>query len=197
MNRGRQIAKVCFDYGIAAALLIFTLPITLLTAVVIKATSAGPIFFRQERVGRDGKIFNVLKFRSMAQDAEKAGPQWAKVNDARVTAVGRFIRKARIDELPQVVNLLRGEMSFVGPRPERPFFVRQLSDAIPYFEERHRVKPGLSGWAQVNYPYGASIEDARQKLSYDLFYLKNGGLFLDCLILLRTVHVVLWPSGAR
>jgi sugar transferase (PEP-CTERM system associated) len=197
MNRGRHIAKICFDYLVAVLLLIFTAPIMLLTALVIKATSPGPVLFRQERVGRNGKIFNVLKFRSMTVDAEKAGPQWAKVNDSRVTAVGRFIRKVRIDELPQIINLLRGEMSFVGPRPERPHFVGQLKEVIPYFDERHRVKPGLSGWAQVNYPYGASIGDAREKLSYDLYYLKNGGLFLDFLILLRTVHVILWPFGAR
>ncbi len=197
MNRGRHIAKICFDYLVASLLLIFTAPIMLLTALLIKATSPGPVLFRQERVGRNGKSFNVLKFRSMTVDAEKSGPQWAQVNDSRVTPVGRFIRKVRIDELPQIINLLRGEMSFVGPRPERPHFVRQLSEAIPYFDERHRVKPGLSGWAQVNYPYGASIEDAREKLSYDLYYLKNGGLFLDFLILLRTVHVILWPFGAR
>lgn len=197
MNQGRLFVKAGFDYAIAALLLLVTAPITLVTAALIKLTSAGPIFFRQERVGRHGKIFTVLKFRSMTVDAEKAGPQWAKANDSRVTAIGRFIRKVRIDEIPQVINLLRGEMSFVGPRPERPHFVRQLSEAIPYFNERHRVKPGLSGWAQVNYPYGASVEDARNKLAYDLYYLKNGSLFLDFLILLRTVHVVLWPFGAR
>jgi sugar transferase (PEP-CTERM system associated) len=197
MNRGRLIAKTCFDYTVASLLLLATAPLTVVTAVLIKATSHGPVFFRQERVGRNGKVFNVLKFRSMASDAEKAGPQWAKVNDARVTAVGRVIRKTRVDEIPQVINILKGDMSFVGPRPERPHFVPQLSKAIPYFDERHRVKPGLSGWAQINYPYGASIEDARNKLSYDLYYLKNGSIFLDFLILLRTVHVILWPHGAR
>jgi exopolysaccharide biosynthesis polyprenyl glycosylphosphotransferase len=197
MNRDRLIAKTCFDYLVAFLLLLATAPITILTALAIKLTSSGPVFFRQERVGRNGRIFNVLKFRSMTQDAEKAGPQWAKVNDARVTTIGRFIRKVRIDEIPQVINVLRGEMSFVGPRPERPYFVDQLNAAIPYFDERHRVKPGLSGWAQINYPYGASMEDARNKLSYDLYYLKNGTIFLDFVILLRTVHVVLWPDGAR
>lgn len=197
MNQGRQLAKAGFDFAIAALLLLATAPITLMTALLIKLTSKGPIFFRQERVGRHGKVFTVLKFRSMTVDAEMSGPQWAKTNDARVTMIGRFIRKVRIDEIPQVINLLRGEMSFVGPRPERPFFVQQLSEAIPYFKERHRVKPGLSGWAQVNYPYGASVEDARNKLAYDLYYLKNGTLFLDFLVLLRTVHVVLWPFGAR
>jgi sugar transferase (PEP-CTERM system associated) len=197
MNRNRLVAKICFDYLVASLLLLTTAPITLLTAVVIKATSDGPVLFRQERVGRNGKIFSVLKFRSMAVDAEKAGPQWAKVHDTRVTPVGRFIRKVRIDEIPQVLNILKGDMSFVGPRPERPQFVPQLSQAIPYFDERHRVKPGLSGWAQINYPYGASVEDARNKLSYDLYYLKNGSIFLDFVILLRTVHVILWPHGAR
>jgi sugar transferase (PEP-CTERM system associated) len=197
MNRDRLLAKSCFDYLVASLLLLVTSPIIVLTALTIKCTSSGPVFFRQERVGRNGRIFNVLKFRSMSVDAERAGPQWAKVNDSRVTAVGRFIRKVRIDELPQVINILKGEMSFVGPRPERPHFVSQLNEAIPYFDERHRVKPGLSGWAQINYPYGASTEDARNKLSYDLYYLKNGTIFLDFLILLRTVHVILWPYGAR
>ncbi len=197
MNRGRLLTKTCFDYLVASSLLLVTAPITILTAIVIKATSHGPVFFRQERVGRNGEVFDVLKFRSMTFDAEKSGPQWAKLNDARVTAVGRFIRKVRIDEIPQVINILKGDMSFVGPRPERPHFVPQLCEAIPYFDERHRVKPGLSGWAQINYPYGASVEDARNKLSYDLYYLKNGTIFLDFLILLRTVHVILWPHGAR
>lgn len=197
INRDHLIAKLCFDYIIALLLLVTTAPITILTAILIKATSAGPIFFRQDRVGRNGKIFQVLKFRSMTQDAEQSGPQWAKAQDVRVTRVGRLIRMLRIDEIPQVINLLKGEMSFVGPRPERPFFVQQLIEQIPYFDERHRVKPGLSGWAQVNYPYGASVEDARHKLSYDLYYLKNGSMFLDLVILLRTVQVVLWPFGAR
>jgi sugar transferase (PEP-CTERM system associated) len=197
MNRDGLFTKIFFDYAVASLLLLVTAPISLLTALLIKTTSKGPVFFRQERVGRNGKIFNVLKFRSMAVDAEKSGPQWAKANDSRVTGVGRFIRKVRIDEIPQAINILKGEMSFVGPRPERPHFVRQLTEAIPYFDERHRVKPGLSGWAQINYPYGASIEDARNKLSYDLYYLKNASIFLDFVILLRTVHVILWPYGAR
>lgn len=197
MSRDRQFVKTCFDYFVASLLLLVTAPITLLTALLIKVTSPGPVFFRQERVGRNGKTFNVLKFRSMAVDAEKSGPQWAKANDARVTPIGRFIRKVRIDEIPQVINILKGDMSFVGPRPERPHFVQQLSAQIPYFDERHRVKPGLSGWAQINYPYGASVEDARNKLSYDLYYLKNGTIFLDFVILVRTVQVVLWPDGAR
>lgn len=197
MDRGRLIIKTAVDYLVAAMVLLVTLPITVPTAIAIKLTSRGPIFFRQERVGADGKVFNVLKFRSMRTDAEKAGPQWAKVDDDRVTKIGRFIRKVRIDEIPQVINVLRGEMSFIGPRPERPFFVNTLCQTIPYFNERHRIKPGITGWAQVNYPYGASIEDAKNKLSYDLYYLKNGGIFLDVVILLQTVRVVLWPSGAR
>lgn len=140
----------------------------------------------------------MLKFRSMTVDAEKDGtPRWAGANDARVTAVGRFIRKTRIDEIPQVLNVLKGEMSFIGPRPERPFFVEQLAEQIPYYRERHTVRPGISGWAQINYPYGASVEDARRKLAYDLYYVKNGSLFLDLLILVQTVKVILWNEGAR
>jgi lipopolysaccharide/colanic/teichoic acid biosynthesis glycosyltransferase len=140
----------------------------------------------------------VLKVRSMRQDAETAGsPQWARLRDPRVTRVGAFIRKTRIDELPQLINVLRGDMSFVGPRPERPFFVDQLSETIPFYSERHCVKPGITGWAQVNYPYGASLEDARQKLSYDLYYVKNHSLFLDFIILLSTVRVILMQQGAR
>jgi lipopolysaccharide/colanic/teichoic acid biosynthesis glycosyltransferase len=140
----------------------------------------------------------VLKFRSMRVDAESDGaPQWAAKRDPRITQVGAFIRKFRIDELPQLFNVLRGEMSFIGPRPERPFFVEQLSNAIPFYNERHAVKPGISGWAQINYPYGASLEDARQKLSYDLYYVKNRTIFLDLLILVQTVKVILFPEGAR
>lgn len=197
MDRGRLVLKAMFDYLIAGLVLMITLPITVPTAIAIKLTSRGPVFFRQERVGLHGEIFTVLKFRSMRMDAEKAGPQWAKVNDDRATMVGRLIRKVRIDEIPQVINVLRGEMSFIGPRPERPVFVESLRKDIPYFDERHRIKPGITGWAQVNYPYGASIEDAKNKLSYDLYYLKNGGIFLDLVVLFQTIRVVLWPSGAR
>lgn len=197
MTRGRQFIKACFDYVLAALLLLLTLPITLPTALAIKLTSRGPVFFRQERVGRNNKVFAVLKFRSMVVDAEKAGPQWAQANDRRVTVVGRVIRKVRIDEIPQVINVMRGEMSFIGPRPERPYFVQSLSEVIPYFKERHRVKPGITGWAQINYPYGASVEDSKNKLAYDFYYLKNGGIFLDLVILFQTVRVILWPFGAR
>jgi len=139
----------------------------------------------------------VLKIRSMRQDAETGGAQWAQVRDPRVTRVGAFIRKTRIDELPQLINVLRGDMSFVGPRPERPVFVEQLSESIPFYRERHCVKPGITGWAQINYPYGASLEDGRQKLSYDLYYVKNHSLFLDFIILLSTVRVILLQQGSR
>jgi len=174
------------------------LPVFLFTAIAIKLSSRGPVFYRQERVGVGGKTFRLLKFRSMREDAEKDGtPQWASADDDRITWIGHFIRKTRIDEMPQVINVLKGEMSFVGPRPERPYFVEALGKKIPYYDERHRVKPGITGWAQTNYSYGASEEDARIKLSYDLYYIKNGSLFLDILILLQTVRVVLWGDGAR
>lgn len=187
-----------FDIVASLLLIIFTLPIIVVTAILVKLDSPGDILYRQERVGLNGTVFSLVKFRSMRSDAEAtAGPRWAGVNDDRVTRVGRFIRMTRIDELPQVFNVLRGEMSMVGPRPERPYFVETLSRAIPYYRERHRVKPGITGWAQINYPYGASIEDAREKLSYDLYYVKNRSLFLNALILLQTVKVVLWPAGVR
>ncbi|GIL39039.1 TIGR03013 family XrtA/PEP-CTERM system glycosyltransferase [Roseiterribacter gracilis] len=189
--------KRAFDIIVASAMLILTLPLMLITAVLIKAESEGPIFYRQERVGLNGRSFNVLKFRSMRVDAEKAGVQWARANDNRVTRVGAFIRKVRIDELPQLLNVLKDDMSFIGPRPERPFFVEQLTQAIPFYRERHSVKPGITGWAQVNYPYGASLEDARNKLSYDLYYVKNRSLFLDLIILISTVRVILLQEGAR
>ncbi|MEC7399873.1 MAG: sugar transferase, partial [Pseudomonadota bacterium] len=155
------------------------------------------IFYRQTRVGLYGQHFEVVKLRSMRQDAEKDGPKWASENDPRVTRIGRIIRTVRIDEIPQAWSVLKGEMSFVGPRPERPQFVAQLEEMLPYYAERHMVKPGITGWAQINYPYGASTEDARQKLEYDLYYAKNYSPFLDLLILLQTARVVLWPDGAR
>jgi lipopolysaccharide/colanic/teichoic acid biosynthesis glycosyltransferase len=170
----------------------------LITALCIFIEDRTPILYRQERVGKDGHHFMVLKFRSMRNDAEKAGkPQWAAENDPRTTKVGRIIRKLRIDELPQILNVLRGEMSFVGPRPERPFFVKQLCDEIPYYNVRHSIKPGITGWAQVRYQYGASVEDAIQKLQYDLYYVKNNSLFLDIIILIDTVQVVLFGKGGR
>ncbi|MCA1940867.1 MAG: TIGR03013 family PEP-CTERM/XrtA system glycosyltransferase [Caenispirillum bisanense] len=198
LSLGRRIFKRAFDIVVSLVFLLGTLPITLLAALAVKLTSAGPVFYRQERVGLNGETFGLLKFRSMTVDAEKDGtPQWARANDARVTAVGRFIRKTRIDEIPQVLNVLKGEMSFIGPRPERPFFVDQLAAEIPFYRERHTVRPGISGWAQINYPYGASVEDARRKLAYDLYYVKNGSMFLDLLILVQTAKVILWNEGAR
>jgi sugar transferase (PEP-CTERM system associated) len=190
--------KRIFDLFVSAVLLVLAGPILVLAALVIKLTSPGPILYRQERVGLNAKSFNVLKFRSMRVDAEVAGtPQWAQKSDPRVTAVGKFIRASRIDEIPQIFNVFKGDMSFVGPRPERPFFVDQLAQQIPFFAERHAVKPGITGWAQINYPYGASVEDARAKLEYDLYYVKNYSIILDFLILIQTVRVVLWQDGVR
>ncbi len=173
------------------------MPLVLLTAILIKLESRGPIFYRQERVGTNGKPFVLLKFRSMRVDAEQDGPVWASKNDDRTTRVGRIIRKIRIDEIPQFWNILRGEMSFVGPRPERPHFVAQLAKEIPYYEQRHLIPPGLTGWAQIKYPYGASIEDARQKLQYDLFYVKNQSLVLDAIVLFETVKIILFGRGGQ
>ncbi len=178
--------------------LIVSFPIALATAVLIKLDSRGEIFYRQARVGKNGRIFEVLKFRSMKTDAEADGkPIWAISGDDRMTRVGRVIRKIRVDEIPQFWNIIKGEMSFVGPRPERPHFVSQLSKEIPFYEHRHLVAPGLTGWAQIKYPYGASIEDARQKLQYDLYYIKNQSLMLDIIIIFGTVKTVLFGKGAR
>ena len=177
--------------------LILTLPLLLLVAVLIKFDTPGPVFYRQERVGLGGRTFVLVKFRSMRVDAEAAGPCWASERDPRVTRLGRLLRLTRIDELPQLLNVLAGSMSLVGPRPERPHFVEQLTQIIPHFTDRIALKPGLTGWAQVNYPYGASVEDARQKLAYDLYYLQHRSLLLDLRILLATVCVVLCGRGAR
>jgi sugar transferase (PEP-CTERM system associated) len=186
------------DVLISLLLLFMTLPLMLLVAVLIKLDSPGPVLYRQQRVGLLGAPFVLFKFRSMAVDAEVGGqPRWASQRDPRVTRIGAFIRLSRIDELPQLINVLRGEMSLIGPRPERPHFVEQLARVIPFFHERSYVKPGITGWAQVNFPYGASVEDAREKLSYDLYYVKNRSLFLDLLILLSTVRVILFREGAR
>ena len=193
-----SVFKRAFDIVASLALLILTLPVIVVTAIAIKLESKGPAFYRQRRVGLYNQGFDILKLRSMRQDAEVAGRAvWAAERDPRVTRIGRFIRKVRIDELPQAWTVLKGEMSFVGPRPERPQFVGQLEEQLPFYTERHMVKPGITGWAQINYPYGASIEDARHKLEYDLYYAKNYSPFLDLLILLQTLRVVLWPSGAR
>jgi sugar transferase (PEP-CTERM system associated) len=192
-----SVAKRVFDVTASGLLLALTLPVIALFAALVKLDSKGPAFFRQTRVGLYGQSFQLLKLRSMRSDAEKDGAQWASRNDPRITRLGRFIRKVRIDELPQVWTVLTGRMSFVGPRPEVPQFVGDLEDKLPYYAERHMVKPGITGWAQINYPYGASVDDARAKLEYDLYYAKNYTPFLDLLILLQTLRVVLWPEGAR
>jgi len=197
-GRVRAMVKRALDITASGMLLFLMSPLMLATALAIFLESGGPVIFRQERVGKGGRSFWLLKFRSMRTDAEKDGkPQWATQNDPRVTAVGRFIRKTRIDELPQLINVLRGEMSFVGPRPERPFFVGQLTEKIPFYGARHSVKPGVTGWAQVRVAYGASEEDAKTKLEYDLYYIKNQSLWLDIAILAETVRVVLFGEGAR
>jgi sugar transferase (PEP-CTERM system associated) len=193
-----DMIKRTFDVTVSSLLLMVTLPVFLVTALLIWLESGSQILYRQERVGEHGRIFQVLKFRSMRKDAEPDGvPQWAKKQDDRVTHVGRVIRKLRIDELPQVFNVLKGDMSFVGPRPERPFFVKDLSQKISYYPSRHTVKPGITGWAQIRYPYGATVEDAVQKLQYDLYYVKNHTLFLDLIILSQTAQVILFGKGAR
>lgn len=194
----RTAIKRVFDVVASSILLIITLPVMVVTALCILLEDGSPVFYRQERVGKGGKTFMVAKFRSMRNDAEKGGkPQWALTNDPRVTRVGRIIRKLRIDELPQIFNVLNGDMSFVGPRPERPYFVNQLIAEIPYYNVRHSVKPGITGWAQVRYQYGASVEDAIEKLQYDLYYVKNHSLFLDAIILIETIEVVLLGKGGR
>ena len=189
--------KRYFDVVASAAGLILAFPFCLLIALVIKLDSKGPVLYSQERVGEDGKTFHLLKFRSMHIDAEENGPVWAGSNDERVTRVGRVIRKLRLDEIPQMVNVLRGEMSFVGPRPERLFFIEQLEKEIPFYSQRHVVKPGITGWAQIRYPYGASKEDALEKLKYDLYYVKHMSLFFDLMIILETAKIVLLGKGAR
>ncbi|MBN9143882.1 MULTISPECIES: TIGR03013 family XrtA/PEP-CTERM system glycosyltransferase [Novosphingobium] len=190
-------AKRIFDVIVSLLLLAMTAPVIVLFAILVKLDSKGPAFFRQRRVGLYGQSFDVIKLRSMRLDAEANGAQFAAKNDPRVTRIGNFIRKVRIDELPQTWSVLKGEMSFVGPRPERPEFVSDLEDKLSYYAERHMVKPGITGWAQVNYPYGASLEDSRNKLEYDLYYVKNYTPFLDILIILQTLRVVLWHEGAR
>ncbi|AVR94741.1 sugar transferase [Pseudoduganella armeniaca] len=192
----RAFMKRMFDVAVSLLLLLVSLPVMLLTALAIYIEDRAPIFYSQERVGKDGQVFRVLKFRSMFTNAEKGGtPQWAAKNDPRITRVGNIIRKLRIDELPQVINVLKGEMSFVGPRPERPYFVDQLTERVPYYNVRHSIKPGITGWAQVRYGYGDSVEDAVQKLQYDLYYVKNNSLFLDVLVLIDTFKVVVFRGG--
>lgn len=194
----RTSVKRLFDILVASILLVLALPLMLLTAILILLEDGFPVFYRQERVGLDGRLFSVVKFRSMRNDAESDGkPRWATTNDDRVTRVGRFIRKVRIDELPQLYSVLTGDMSLVGPRPERPYFVDHLTRDIPFYAVRHSVKPGVTGWAQVRYHYGSTIDDSIQKLQYDLYYVKNHTLFLDIVILFQTVGVVLTGKGAR
>jgi exopolysaccharide biosynthesis polyprenyl glycosylphosphotransferase len=199
-NKSTSLTKRSFDILSSFVLLMGTWPLMLLTALAIWYEDGfkAPIFFSQERVGLNGKAFRVLKFRSMSVDAEGDGKaRWATTNDSRVTRVGAFIRRTRMDELPQIFNVLSGDMAFIGPRPERPEFVKQLVEKIPYYSTRHAVKPGITGWAQLCYPYGASEEDARQKLQFDLYYVKNQSLFLDFMVTLSTVEVVLFGKGAR
>jgi len=197
-NALRAVVKRCFDLVVSAVLIVLTAPLVLLAVALIAAEGGGPVIYRQERVGHRGRSFTVLKLRSMAQDAEKDGKAaWASANDARITRVGRLIRRTRIDELPQLLNVLKGEMSFVGPRPERPEFVAMLTEQIPFYAVRHSVKPGLTGWAQVRYSYGATVEQSIRKLEYDLYYVKNHTLLLDLVILFETVRVVLLGEGAR
>ena len=195
-----QFAKRVLDIAVSGSLLLVGWPIMILAAVAIKIEDgiSAPVFYSQKRVGQGNTNFNVLKFRSMRQDAEQDGKAvWASENDSRVTRVGNFLRNIRLDELPQVFNVLRGQMSLVGPRPERPEFVSELQESIPYYSERHVIKPGVTGWAQLKYSYGASEEDAIEKLQYDLYYIKNQTLLLDILIILQTVEIVLWGKGAR
>ncbi len=198
---GRRLssaAKRLFDIVASGLLLLLTSPLVIVTALIVKAESKGPAFYRQKRVGLFGQEFDILKLRSMREDAEVTGTAvWAEKNDPRITRVGRVIRRLGIDELPQVWTVLMGEMSFVGPRPERPSFVAQLVQQMPYYAERHMMKPGITGWAQINYPYGASMDDARQKLEYDLYYAKNYTPFLDLVILLQTIRVVLFREDTR
>lgn len=194
----RTTVKRLFDIVCASVLILLALPVMLLTSILIAVESAGPILYFQERVGLYGRLFHVVKFRSMHTDAEKDGkPRWASAADHRVTRVGRVIRKLRIDELPQLFGVLSGDMSLVGPRPERPYFVDALTKKLPYYAVRHSVKPGVTGWAQVRYHYGASIEDSAEKLQYDLYYVKNHSLFLDMVILFETIAVVLMGKGAQ
>ena len=201
-GRGRQaklesVTRTAVHRLVALIGLIVSLPIVIVTAILIKIDSRGPVFYNQERVGKNGRTFVLTKFRSMRTDAEKAGPVWASKGDDRTTRVGRVLRKIRVDEIPQFWNILKGEMNFVGPRPERPHFVAQLAEEISYYEQRHLIEPGLTGWAQIKYPYGASIEDARQKLQYDLFYIKNQSLILDAIIMFETIKIILFGRGAQ
>jgi sugar transferase (PEP-CTERM system associated) len=195
--RSGAVVRLILHRGVALVGAVLSLPLAILTAILVKLESPGPVLYKQERVGKNGRPFVLMKFRSMRVDAEKDGPVWAQSRDDRATRVGRVIRKIRLDEIPQFWNILRGDMNFVGPRPERSHFVAQLAQEVPYYEQRHLIAPGLTGWAQIKYPYGASIEDARQKLQYDLYYIKNQNLTLDAVILFETVKIILFGRGAR
>ena len=195
--RSLQVAKRFLDIVLSVIGLVVTFPLGLITAILIKLDSPGPVFYRQERVGENGRLFTLLKFRSMAQDAEaETGPVWAQPGDPRMTRLGKIIRKTRLDEIPQMFNVLKGEMSFVGPRPERFYFVQGLKDKIPYYSLRHTVKPGITGWAQIRYQYGSSVEDALEKLQYDLFYIKNMSVIFDLTVLFQTIKIVFSRAGA-
>ena len=197
-SRLDRLTKRLIGFILSSLGLLLTLPLTLIIAVAIKLDSNGPVIYKQERCGEDGRVFKLCKFRSMIDNAEaECGPTWAKDDDCRVTRVGRILRKYRFDEIPQMWNVLKGDMSFVGPRPERPEFVKELEKIVPYYSERHTVKPGITGWAQVSYGYGASVEDALEKLRYDLFYIKNISQLMDFMIIVKTIKIVLQQSGAR
>jgi sugar transferase (PEP-CTERM system associated) len=194
----KRYFKRLFDVVFSIIGIIFSLPFLFVVPILIKLDSKGPVLLKQKRVGEGEKIFTLYKFRTMVEDAEKdTGPVWSKAGDTRVTRIGRFLRKSRLDEIPQLFNVLRGDMSFIGPRPERPFFVESLKKQIPYYSERHCVKPGITGWAQVRYEYGDSVEDALEKLRYDLYYIKHLSIFLDILIILDTIKVILFGRGGR
>jgi sugar transferase (PEP-CTERM system associated) len=199
-SRGRrarlnELARALMNRAVALIGALLSLPFATVTALLIKIDSRGPVLYQQQRIGKNGRTFTLMKFRSMRLDAEKDGPVWAKSDDERMTRVGRIIRRVRVDEIPQFWNILRGDMNFIGPRPERPHFVAQLAEEIPYYEQRHLIAPGLTGWAQIKYPYGASIADAKKKLEYDLYYIKNQSLSLDATIMFETIKTILFGRG--
>jgi sugar transferase (PEP-CTERM system associated) len=197
VSRTMLVQKEIISFAVSSVLLLLLLPLIPLIAILVKLDSRGPVFHKQERVGRDGNAFMLWKFRSMKQNAEReTGPVWAEPDDNRVTRVGRYLRRTRLDEIPQLFSVLKGEMSLIGPRPERPHFVNQLADVIPFYHVRHSIKPGITGWAQINYQYGSSVEDAMEKLQYDLFYIKNMSWLLDILIIFNTVKTVLVGKGS-
>jgi exopolysaccharide biosynthesis polyprenyl glycosylphosphotransferase len=190
-----EISKRIFDFIMASILLIVTLPLWLIIALIIKIASPGPIFYKQIRIGQEGRPFKIIKFRSMIKDAEKEGPRMAMEHDPRITKFGKFLRKTRLDELPQLWNIIKGEMSFVGPRAERPEFYKQLKANIPFYQERYLIKPGLSGWAQIKYGYGSTMKDSFEKVQYDLYYIKNRSFVLDLSIILKTINIILKGGG--